>query len=209
MDIALIRLFSSIWANWVPSSFNGLTTTVMPSVAMAQLGSTPAQLKSGSWATQSDSSHFFGQKWKFPYFQFAMTSMHPEVPGELVWHCLCQPHPSTHPDRLACWLRKAPPETIEAVRSTKQVSFNVQGVSISKLSFVNNLYLNHTLAVSWQLQQSFGDWSTYVAWRSWKNSWREMGTATVRLSLHFLPHSSLIPFLSFFQRNQRVALHEI
>lgn len=30
MDITLIQLTSSILGNWVPSSFNGLTTTVMP-----------------------------------------------------------------------------------------------------------------------------------------------------------------------------------
>ena len=41
-------------------------------------------------------------------------------------------------------------ETIEAVRSTanEQVSFNVQGVSIIKVVFVDNLYLKQTLAVS-------------------------------------------------------------
>jgi hypothetical protein len=41
-------------------------------------------------------------------------------------------------------------ETIEAVRSTanEQVSFNVQGVSISKVVFVNYLYLKKTFAVS-------------------------------------------------------------
>lgn len=97
---------------------------------------------------------------------------------------------------LVCRLRKHHHKTLETLRSSayEQVSFNVQGVSMSKLFFVNQLmlllqYLDHfSRALATEVRMLLGEVGGIC---------EETGTATVRLSLLSISFYPLILFLFF------------